>query len=135
MTPLEELKSIIYEKLPELKELTFGCWVQKKSKKYFVTYAERDDEYILVSAKSKNAMTVTNRTWLVKDIVILGHPIQLHHVLRVIGGGYAVTSYGQFIKDMNCCGEFSELDAQWDLSKGLSGQSEPTLTFLLNLLT
>ncbi len=145
---LSALQELIYSRLPELKELTFGCWVQKKSKKYFVTYAERDNKHILVSAKSKNAMTVTNRTWLIKDVVVLGHPIQLHHVLRVMG--QIIKKYHvEIVSGEDGLGEpgwwavFYNKNARieqganvyWNLALDLSGQSPETLTFLLNLLT
>lgn len=178
MTKLQQLESIIRELVPSLQELSFGCEVEciygegvemiifecgKCPKHKTAAGCENsiyndcypDDAYYVRCGYEEDGY----RTYVVlaKDIqnkekyTIIGHPIQLHHVLQAIRkfkfeGGTAMCPYfirqdgtffkwNDFAKGGNGFHTVNSTYATWDLTKPLDGQSEEVIEFLLSILT
>jgi len=76
----------------------------------------------------------SGNTSIISVFEILGHPIQLHHVLQAIDSVYyGVDGNGQFM-GFDDHGAFFDTKVFWDLTKPLDGQSEETISFLLEIL-
>lgn len=136
MTPLQQAEKRIRELVPSLQELSFGCEVIKSEihrgsvigEAYSqVAYVHYDNVQVYLAPK--------------EDFQILGHPIQLHHVLQAIekvDKWYQPDLRGTG-KDSNPIlyilkGNMSIGSTKWNLKLPLSGQSEETINFLLEIL-
>jgi len=119
MTPLQQLENRIRELVPSLQELSFGCEVKWKS--HTEIYLNK----------------------------IIGHPIQLHHVLQSIEEKmqrriYKAISYDLDVEHHSNSGDKYYTTTKWRVLKlltlwnlqveGLSGQSEETINLLLEIL-
>lgn len=72
---LQTLKELIYEKLPRLKELSFGCEVEYCGEKEIFI----EDDPVFEHRLFSKGKTKTKRKILTK---LLGHPIRLNHVFE-----------------------------------------------------
>lgn len=131
---LTTLQKKIYKHCPDLKELTLGCevWLMKPDgylKHTFIT--ELFGEYKVLCEIGDNACM---RSLPKDEVEPVGHPIQLHHVMRAMG------EYRPFY--LHPSGFFLELNGpepmtmkhEWDITKNLSGQSPETIEWLNNLI-
>lgn len=126
MNTEQRIRSLV----PELQELSFGCemsnpWASETNpikKGFYVKGKGYDTE--LTDKKGKFWLTS-------KDTEILGHPIELHHVLQAIGGvGVSRYSYG----DNRINDKVADIFECWDLTKNFSSQSKETQDFIGELL-
>ncbi len=184
MNNLEQLQNKIRELVPSLMELSFGCEVEcifgegteivlfecgkcpkhktaagcEKSiyndcypdDAYYLRYGYEDDGFGTYVARAKDVQNKEKYT-------ILGHPIQLHHVLQAIetikcksckGSGDNSTEMG-WRECEQCGGDKYELPEKyigtmfkpsdildgWDLNKPLSEQTPETINFLWEILS
>lgn len=132
MNPLiPKIEARIRELVPELQELTFGCEVLNEVgiKERVISAMEKymhGDKHIITDG---TAISLCE-----KDITILGHPIQLHHVLQAINKENknpkcSVLNNGKFL--VTTSGAF---DFYWNLSKSFADQEEETKLFVGELL-
>lgn len=155
---MQELTNIIRELVPELMELTFGCEVEY----YDLIQTEvddfRDDIATVIGEKGQIPVMgyLANKTMYETEYrtfpyssgyangvkKIIGHPIQLHHVLKAIGKkpnnkewSYFVGPQGGFHEWFSLKGRLDlRTVAKWDLNKSLSDQSPEVHEFLLSIL-
>lgn len=123
---LEQIKTKIYELVPRLKELSFGCRVhfqmdEEESVVKTVQYInEWETELGIVVECDEYEVGVLDA---VDYAHVIGHPITLEHVIEAIAqhnGGYDF--------------ETLHLCQQWQFGKTLDNQSEETITLIGNLL-
>lgn len=102
-TEQQKAEAYVREKLPELMELSFGCWVEYNNKQYvFINDWERgteDDKDWTLNLYSPiyDANNEEYHAHISKkedEYDIIGHPIQLQHWLRVMGELYSVDGGG-----------------------------------------
>ena len=133
MTKLEELTKNIYIKIPSLTHLTFGCEVRiiNGDIKGIIVGRNSAGNYIINIGKTGNY------TFKLTKIDLIGHPIQLNHVLIALGyhkqaeERYHVTTYGS-IKD-NFGDEYVYYNRKqiiWDFNVPLSKQNIDTIEYL-----
>ncbi len=160
MSPnLQKIQEAVYASCPELLELSFGCQFSDKNlgKRGMIVgerihFGSEGDYNFEVFVWSKE---VNELHWMQADlrkptkeydkdlkevgelkIEILGHPIQLQHVLRTIphlmprDGRNIVPGQAESFGNKGWIGTL----AQWDLTRDLSNQSEETLAFIASLL-
>lgn len=125
----------IYEMVPRLKELSFGCLIDVR-----IPFEDTGEEVCIDTYKSKEDVYVKTdyETYHEEEFAIIGHPITLESVLEAINkGGTQCKETG--IKDS---GRFiapylnnSKLEnASWDYGKPLSEQSDEVGEFLSEIL-
>lgn len=150
-TKLKELQNVIRKACPELMELSFGCVVHLrnhpwrnyiclgKSEDYYdYVYTKNDDERASHYLSERNGSKVER---------VLGHPITLEHVLKVLENHenweYDGEQFWEIIKDDTSChchpdyisrSYISRSFCQWQLTKPLSQQKEEVINFLYKLL-
>lgn len=112
MTNREIAEAYVRERLPELMELSFGCEVRFESGR--VKYSGS----VLIPKNSRGMIECFADNQIVyvaneDKFEIIGHPIQLAHVLRLVNENYR--------------GEFLEI---WDLEKSWSEQREGVYIWL-----
>lgn len=129
----------IRELVPSLQELTFGCevlmngdkglYVNKFMKCHYIHFT---DLYICPQ--------IVNESFEDK-FEILGHPIQLHHVLQAISlcGKWYIPNLKSTGENGSAIltilkGNMSIGDTRWDLTKDFSNQSEEVQMFISYLL-
>lgn len=127
---LEQLENKIRQLVPSLMELSFGCKVIWKDD-------EGDlNESILIRIYNDFYYGIFEENFNKEQIIeILGHPIQLHHVLFAVDKAYkelATTCEGGMLEREKR--EYIHTAKYWDLTKDLSGQSEETIEFISNLI-
>lgn len=142
------LESKIRELVPSLQELSMGCRVSApfNGKMYWHRLVHKDIDYRYRSpTHGKDVVFIvregfnTTKKLLLSQIRVSGHPIQLHHIHQAIhkaspGMSYILDAKGNFYA-YNVLSEVpKKLNAQWDLTKDLSGQSEETKAFLAEIL-
>lgn len=144
MTPLQQLESRIRELVPSLQELSFGCEVEEEGvKQTVIKYVHMDYDEDCSEVYTTEHPTTYYKKWRYYDSdlnKILGHPIQLHHVLQAIQLHYGFNDLMYYAGMRGCatvqllkiCGAGKECD--WNLPLPLSGQSEKTIKFLLEIL-
>lgn len=115
MNEKEKAEAYVRSKCPELMELSFGCRVKVKNEDTFFTainkpYGSLHWDFIKVAERKEvdNGINVLG-------LEIIGHPIQLAHVLRCITEDWR--------------GEFLEV---WDLDKDWNNQEERVFNWLCN---
>ncbi len=148
---METLEKRIRELVPSLQELSFGCeFIYYEEEEYTGgnTFEVKD-----VVVKVVGKRTVDDSIYIKgvkteyefdseRDFKILGHPIQLHHVLQAVGKGRKDTAYKNVVTVGDDGLIWEELGKEgsvkcvgnWDLTKPLSGQSEEVVTFLNEIL-
>lgn len=138
--PLEqiekELRESIIEVVPEIVELTFGCWISRPYDQY------RHGGVVIGS--DKNAFRVMydsismeiESQYDIQKSEILGRPITLADVLRTIPPSYLVDSLGKFweFSQGGPVYEVVPLKVNWNLSQPLDGQSEETKRFIHSVI-
>lgn len=143
------LESKIRELVPSLQELSFGCEVKiLRNSGFGDVMLKRFGDRVWVVTKDGFSLNTDNGFSYTKmeevfqnkkSFEILGHPIQLHHIHQAIhkaspGMSYILDAKGNFYA-YNVLSEVpKKLNAQWDLTKDLSGQSEETKAFLTEIL-
>lgn len=136
---LQKLKDKIYQTLPELKELKFGCEVEiddMLGEKKSILYTTDDEvcvQYFHPHSK-KWLQFIEYKKGFAKRNKILGQPIGLPEVLRCldkIGKDYfAVRNNGEFMRWDGSLKGNHLTKIYWNLEKPLDGQSEETINFL-----
>jgi hypothetical protein len=135
---LEIVKDRIYELVPELKEVSSGCLVKHKmlnEEKVIALYNKiKPISYLLCDRGSYEGMV--DRYYFEAWYEVLGHPIQLHHVLQAVkkiaGEEYeyfCIDYDGNFFGDVH--GNYGYV---WNLSKDLDGQNSKAIKFLKTIL-
>lgn len=119
-----KLEEAIRKACPELMELSFGCEVEigAQTGRVVSTLFEPDIMVLL----EEDVVTV-------KEYKILGHPIELQHILRTIAKEEK-SSVGSFYIDLNGILFLNTTSVGWDLSQPLSGQSESTKVWLETII-
>ena len=125
MKNLEKLRKIIIKEIPEIIELKFGCEIKYNfggKKKDIIAYVEDNDNIGTVSGGLHTALG---------EFEIIGRPISISDVLRVMGG--------VLNGSCSCLFKKSDLDnfifRKWNLEEDdINKQSEDTIDFLYNLL-
>lgn len=154
MSNLQKIQKAVYAACPELLELSLGCKVQVRNE-----IRSRYDEaiivlpcngigwwYCLIPSKTSRGGAKLHAFKQKHFTQILGHDIQLHHVLRTIEQKIGketeidklienppiVTRKKELVQRMQPY--LKDLFVFWDLTRDLASQSEDTLTFLAQLL-
>jgi len=144
---LQKLRKAIIKEIPEIVELKFGCRIKSKKNpdnvgRYIVK--ERKEYrggitfvyYDVVNSLMHDIPLVINCGELENDYKIIGRPITLSDVLRVLNKKpglklsskpNAITISGHFIIN-------GEMVCRWDLSKTLDQQSQETINLLTSLI-
>jgi len=135
---MQQLEQKIRQLVPSLQELSFGCefkiysnpveklaYIQSFTSGYSRVCTIRDNGDVYTVLRSREEI----ESW-----EILGHQIQLHHVMYAIELknkhfelGYTVGMDGTFKKESSYVGI-------WDITEPLSGQSEEVVKFLNEVL-
>lgn len=134
---LPKLEEKIYSLVPELKELTFWCWV-----KTYLWNWDRETHFRFVYKTYKSNIIVCENNdddqvliWE-HDYTIIGHEIFPHHWLPLLEK-HSLTYYGHLMKwdnwDVNEA-TYKYLDIIYDFKKPLSEQSEELRQFLFDNL-
>lgn len=145
MTPLQKIQKAVYASCPELLELSFGCRV--------VTGTPTDQTARTIGNErikpDKEGTKYGIGQWLIFEdwncsmiMQILGHPIQLHHVLRTINYSERNWKYEDagLSLELQEGKDYIELLTnllgwkKWDLTQDLANQSEETISFIAQLL-
>lgn len=143
MTPLQSLTSKIQKACPELARISVGCHVMRPP---------LWDRHVVISLMGSKEMgcnlitTVDDKGQLYPNLFsdgedtgwkVLGHPIQLQHVLRamdLVGNMWAIEEDGTFMEEVGFEKGGWRRKMKWDLTKDLSGQSPETIEWLNNLV-
>lgn len=141
-----KLEETIKNTCPELKELTDGCEIIFKE----ATEPERSGKIIgineelmhpcmvLFKTDKGNLKTTWCRTEEIKEIV--GHPVQLQHVLKTLKkhntiktSWYCISDKSYLVKMWTYGGYYeSKKQCEWNLTKDLKDQSDKVKQFLIN---
>lgn len=133
-----KLREKIMEVCEELKEVSFGCDVQvgyplgatKNIQAVDAKIIGEDDGYFYTTAWPESAFSKE------KFIKIIGHPIQLHHLLRAIfvstGFRYLIEAGGDFLD--NNSGSPKQIGIRYDLTQSFYNQSDELKVWVYNLL-
>ena len=116
MTKKQAVGKAIREACPELMELTRGCEVQHKGTKRTWKYCKPhgwDEGVFFVLTDQFQPQEVVSKEW-----AIIGHPIQLQHVLRAI-----------HVNGQSICGIDQEGNIEYDIDEHLSEPYNLTLPF------
>lgn len=135
---LKELKQAIYELLPDLKKLEFGCEVnvnnpalKNKIHIYCGNDLYNDGNYI---AKLHDgdcvSMELEDAEKEKYGVEIIGKPIGLPDVLRALDLNYGINSDGFFLD----LGDTINYKLKWNLKENLDNQSEEVIKFLHSLI-
>lgn len=143
MTPLQLLDQRIREIVPSLQELSFGCEVlygkedgKEASLAQNCLYAGElsDGNVVLQLMNIKKVMRVS-RDQFDTFAKVIGHPIQLHHVLQAIGQNWRLSVDSYVYRNEFCIYHIDKGEYfKWDLTKDLSNQSKECIEFLLSIL-
>lgn len=131
----------IRELVPSLQELTFGCEVE-------VAGVANDNpgcqyDVVVDSRLDKNGSLTLGYFGVVhpNSFKILGHPIQLHHVLQAISlcGKWYIPNLKSTGENGSAIltilkGNMSIGDTRWDLTKDFSNQTAEVQMFISHLL-
>lgn len=133
MTKQEKILAIekkVREKLPELMEASFGCLIHVpqngggvycycvvdnlKSNNYQdlapITYKGNQIHQAVIEIVLARDCAITDDTldrFAVKDIIIIGHPVHPHHLLQVLGEGWALAYDGSILADFHGLEEYT----------------------------
>ncbi len=134
--PLSQIQQAVHKACPELLELSFGCKIKYHDDfpMRFIVHENDDNNSIGLYEKNNTVQGIED----IKEFEILGHPIQLQHVLRAMEANVQSVT-------IECDGNwklYESLDMwvaqrikyNWDLTKDLNGQSPETLEFIASLL-
>lgn len=114
---LDKVRALV----PELMELSFGCHI-KNGEAYIRVIKERFDGTIMIG--DWNGWH--SKEWAKEQFEILGHPIELHHVLLAVGRHYE----GKVAEEV--------FNYRWingyDLTSNAENQSEKFYTLLNEIL-
>lgn len=146
---LAELRSAIAKVCPEIMELSFGCRVLLDGgytpRGIHIVYHRNDDVYEAanvghteIMTNETTSFTCSGRADYAKLREVLGHPIQLHHVLRAIddkieSGDYHMDMDGAItIDEYDADGDCVNTEvAKWNLSRpSLDEQTSELINFL-----
>jgi len=135
MNNLQELKKKIQEEIPEILDLKKGCivlleepmtWNGGYIEECEITDATNKDFVVFEGNRLIDHAEKTIQRHDIKEI--LGRPITLEDVLRVMPDGYRIDNRG-FILLGDLCQE-----VMWQLGKTLDQQSPEVISFLYNLI-
>lgn len=133
MNPLiPKIEARIRELVPELQELTFGCEVRYGSDEQEPQTVTIGNPYEVIETKSYKKV---RNPWCLDDtsdlLEILGHPIQLAHVLQAIDKREkGIWQDGAYLYPDVC----ELIGKMWNLSKYFADQEEETKLFVGELL-
>lgn len=139
MTQQESVEQKIRSACPELQELTFGCRVQNDEKMAtllnILKKEEDGDSYTVETVFFDGDFQAYGVQIIGGGWKIIGHPIQLQHVLRAIGIGRrelmsASTQGGGHALVV----KVGEDHMVWNLTRPFSEQSEKVYRFLDEIL-
>lgn len=129
---LEQIKTKIYELVPRLKELSFGCevdidylvWRNSEIEPKKTRVIDAFDNQVYVDNVDKIACITKD------DFQIIGHPIRLEDVLEAMTESDRLpeNKWKQGIKSL------VEMSEGWVFGKTLDDQSQETITLVGNLL-
>jgi len=136
MTNLQKLTKIIQEANPELMELSFGCEVTFEGS---VGMPHINHSATVLKTNASGTIEIYTgfppKSVNKEELEILGHPITLEHVLVALKAkSKAEYSNRPTIELKDYKHAYTELLCFWQLTKPLSGQSEETINFLLEIL-
>ena len=131
MTQLQELTEKIHTHCPELKLLTFGCELKSRYKGTRLWFLGHNQEEMENYYFGEDCIATQDQQFFQDDVnkednpyEILGHPITLEHVLKAIDAQSRQKGiYPSFLLAQGH-------EAQWQLGKPLSEQSEETIKWL-----
>jgi hypothetical protein len=132
---LDTLSRRIRAHCPELMELTFGCEVKDASS---VSWRVSDrvpheDALYIVNVVRGVVVQTWHIEWLRKHGTIVGHPVQLQHVLHAAyesdNMDFRIGPSGDIL-DLN-----NDRRAKYDLTLPFEQQEEPVHDFLLEVIT
>lgn len=147
MTNLEKLTKRIHELLPETMELTPNCLIEAGERIAYSKGISLDQNPLKIISICSDphiflvltSIGIEHFNWRDIDLhcKVLGHPIQLHHVLRAID-----MIDKREVRFINVEGWFADgyagtlggMEWKWDLTKPLDGQSEETIEFISSLI-
>lgn len=126
-TSLSQLKERIYARLPELKELSFGCRIFRKASKseYIIADVSEEKQWVKVCTDGGGQLILDRA-----EYEILWHEIHTEHILRCLGERYAMCGAWYFMIIWKHWWECA--DIQYDLSKPIDSQSDEVVQFLLD---
>lgn len=147
-TVLQEVTKKIQEACSDLMELTPGCKIKERYWKDVVTVisdiGDTEGHKYVYTTSGANANRVYLKQYYPTDnyiTEILGHEIQLSHVLRAIEkSGFddinrtLITRPNGKMEVVLTDDETVDREARWDLSRDWSGQSEETRLFVAGAL-
>lgn len=140
MNHLESLTKKLHALLPELLELTRGCKFTYKDEpmvyigrsRHGFVQAIHSDGFLWDTAMQKDPEK------LIKEFKILGHEIQLHHMLLAMQRSQCdiplIDYNGNFWDCDDDCVRFWDTEHHYDLALPLHKQSPETILFLDDLL-
>ncbi len=151
MTPLQTITRRIQAYYPELQEvvvdisdLEMMVTFDVNPKFHWVNTTDTPSELVeRNNRENRIKYRLESRLMDLEKEILVGHPIQLHHVLRAMATQRVRVVYSA--TNVACFDEYKECDvftheqswqyqAGWDLSKDLSGQSEETVNWLLTVI-
>ncbi len=133
---LQQLQQAIREVCAELKELAWGCEAHIRKgnclNKYVINCTHRDTD----GTKRYKVCCLDDKLFNPEDFTeIIGHPIELQHILRAIEehntGIYYVESGGGIVS-VNCL--FRDTIVDYDLTLPLDQQSPEVIDFLNSII-
>lgn len=151
-TPLEIIRTAVYEHCTELLFPTVWCFISVRWRKHqviWITWDEGEIDTFLVYEKLSTdyhgvpVILSKGEMFYDRTVEIIGHPIRIEHLLRTLGADYAI-EWAWFLmecKDMKyqyialteedrvTCDEL-----RYDLTQPLENQSPETLQFLADRL-
>lgn len=136
MSKLSQIEQKIRELVPSTMELTFGCEVKFGFSS--ARYCGEDNDWIYL--EKLNVIQPTREIEKVGKSIklkILGHPIQLHHIILAVINHkqrYLVKGYISGDRMNNFEAEILDLLARYDKTRGLHGQSEELCDFIHQLI-
>jgi len=152
-TKLHHLREVIIKEIPEIVELKFGCKIKAKKLDNVGRYIVKERKeyrggitfiyYDVVNSLAKEKPFWIGCNDLEDNFEIIGRDITLADVLRVIKKvkGHILHIFcrsdgvfGMLEQDDEYHNFRKEVCTTWDLTKPLSGQSEPTLNLLKKLI-
>ena len=132
---LQQLEKRIRELVPSLQELSFGCEVyrgQPEGKREFYVGECCDDISLVIMTKAGTWIPFSVPRKLAPSWEIIGHPIQLHHVLSAIPNNRIECRLSTpFLLVVNY---ETAKSVQWNLTLPLSGQSHEVWEYLLEVI-
>lgn len=138
MTNLQTLEKRIREAVPSLQELSFGCAIKRgltEGGDFKCSVLAVEGSMVLSSYAPYQKNYEGRHYDNIQHIETLGHPIQLHYALQAVGirghhfRNHSISKDALSFEYIN-----TGVLVQWNLTKDLSGQSEETVNFLLEIL-